>query len=52
MSDPDQPPTPDDLPGLLEEGDQAESRARLDRLSEADAEARKRGLRAVRNAAE
>ena len=52
MSEPDQPITPDHLTDLLEEGAHEETVACLDRLGAADAETRKRALRAVRNAAE
>ncbi|WP_435147124.1 HEAT repeat domain-containing protein [Halobaculum sp. P14] len=52
MSEPDQPPTPDRLTSLLEERDHQETVACLDRLGAADAETRKRALRAVRNVAE
>ncbi|WP_435197466.1 HEAT repeat domain-containing protein [Natronomonas sp. EA1] len=52
MSEPDQPPTPDRLTSLLEEGNLEETVACLDRLGAADAETRKRALRAVRNVAE
>jgi HEAT repeat protein len=50
MSDSDQPP-PDHLPELLREGSHEETVACLDRLGEADAETRKRALRAVRDVA-
>jgi HEAT repeat protein len=52
MSEPEQPPTPDHLTSLLEERDHQETVACLDRLGAADAETRKRALRAVRNVAE
>jgi len=52
MNEPDQPPTPDRLTALLEEGDHQETVACLDRLGAADAETRKRTLRAVRDVAE
>jgi len=52
MSEPDQPITPDHLTDLLEEAAHEETVACLDRLGAADAETRKRALRAVRNAAE
>jgi HEAT repeat protein len=48
MSDPDQPPAPDRLTGLLTEGNHQETVACLDRVGAADAETRKRTLRAVR----
>lgn len=51
MSEPDQPPTLDDLTTLLEEGTHEETVAYLDRLGAADAETRKRTLRAIRDAA-
>ncbi|NLV07997.1 HEAT repeat domain-containing protein [Haloarcula rubripromontorii] len=51
MSEPDQPPTPDRLPDLLEEGAYEETVACLDRLDAADTETRKRVLRAVRDVA-
>ena len=49
MSKPDQLPTPDHLTGLLKEGDNTEVEACLNRLDIADADTRKRALRAVRN---
>ncbi|MBV0902924.1 HEAT repeat domain-containing protein [Haloarcula salina] len=52
MSEPEQPPTPDRLTALLEEGDHQETVACLDQVGAADAEARKRSLRAVRDIAE
>lgn len=52
MREPDQLPTPDCLTALLEEGDHQETVVCLDRLGAADAENRKRGLRAVRAIAE
>jgi HEAT repeat protein len=52
MSEPEQPPTPDHLTSLLKEGDHPEMVACLDRLGAADAETRKRALRAVRDIAE
>jgi hypothetical protein len=52
MSNPDQPPPPDRLIALLEEGDYDETVRCLDRLRAVDAESRKRALRAVREAAE
>ncbi|MFC6837971.1 HEAT repeat domain-containing protein [Halomarina ordinaria] len=52
MSDPDQPPTPDHLTGLLQQGDHGETVACLDRLGAADTETRKRALRAIRAIAE
>ncbi|MFD1686283.1 HEAT repeat domain-containing protein [Halobellus litoreus] len=52
MSEPDQPITPDHLTDFLEEGAHEETVACLGRLGAADAETRKRALRAVRNAAE
>jgi len=52
MSDPDQPLTPDRLTALLGEANHEEAVACLDRLSAADAETRKRALRAVRNSIE
>jgi len=52
MSDPEQPPTPDRLTALLEEAPYEEAVACLDRLGTADAETRKRALRAVRNSIE
>ncbi|MDS0279754.1 HEAT repeat domain-containing protein [Halomicroarcula sp. S1AR25-4] len=48
MSDPDQPPAPDHLPELLNEGAHEVAVGCLDRLGAADAETRKRALRAVR----
>jgi len=51
MSEPDQPPAPDRLPDLLEEGAHEESVACLDRLSAADTETRKCALREVRDIA-
>jgi len=52
MSEPDKPSTPDRLIDLLEEANHEEAVAYLDRLGTADAETRKRALRAVRNVAE
>jgi len=52
MSDPEQPPSPDRLTALLEEASHEEVVACLDRLGAADAETRKRALRAVRNSIE
>jgi HEAT repeat protein len=52
MSEPDQPPTPNRLAALFEEGDHQEMVACLDQLGGADAETRKRALRAVRDLAE
>jgi len=52
MSEPDQPPTPERLTALLEEANHEEAVACLDRLGAADADTRKRALRAVRNVAE
>lgn len=52
MSEPDQPPTPDRLTALLEEGNHQETVTWLDQVGAADAETRKRSLRAVRDAAE
>jgi len=52
MSDPEQPPSPDRLTTLLEEAPYEEVVACLDRLGAADAETRKRALRAVRNSIE
>jgi len=52
MSEPEQPPTPDRLTSLLKEGNHEETVACLDRLGAADAETRKRSLRAVRDIAE
>jgi hypothetical protein len=52
MSEPEQPPTPDCLTALLEEGEYRETVACLNRLGAADAETRKRALRAVRDIAE
>jgi HEAT repeat protein len=52
MSDPDQPPAPDRLTALLDEGDHEEAVALLDRLATADTDALKRTLRAVRGVAE
>ncbi len=49
MTEPDQPPTPDRLPELLEQGTKEEIVAYLDRLATAETEARKRALRAVRD---
>jgi hypothetical protein len=51
MSEPEQTPTPDRLTSLLKEGNHQETVACLDRLGAADAEARKRALRGVRDAA-
>jgi len=50
MSDPDQPPTADRLTALLDDGDDEETVAFLNRLGAADADARKRVLRAARDA--
>jgi len=52
MSDPDQPPSPDRLTALLEEGDQEGMVASLEQLGAADTDTRKRTLRAVRAVAE
>ncbi|AUV80858.1 hypothetical protein C2R22_03600 [Salinigranum rubrum] len=52
MSEPDQPPTPDRLTDLLEEGDHEETAACLDRLGAAGVDTRKQAVRAVRNVAE
>jgi len=52
MSDPDQPPSPDRLTALLEEEVHEEAAAALDRLAAADADTRKRALRAVRDVVE
>lgn len=52
MSEPDQPPTPDRLIDFLENGDNEEAMACLDRLEGADEGTRKRVLRAVRNVAD
>lgn len=52
MSEPDQPPTPDHLTALLKEGDHQGTVACLDQVGAADAETRKRSLRAVRDVAE
>jgi hypothetical protein len=52
MSEPEQPPTPDCLTALLEEGEYRETVACLNRLGAADAETRKHALRAVRDIAE
>lgn len=52
MSEPDQPPTPDHLTDLLDKGDHEEALASLNRLDVADADTRKRALRAVRSVAE
>jgi len=52
MSDPEQPPTPDRLTTLLKEAPHEEAVACLDQLGAADAETRKRALRAVRNSIE
>ena len=52
MSGPNQPPPPDRLTGLLEDGDHEETVACLDRLRAAGAEARKRELRVIRDVAE
>jgi len=52
MSEPDQPPSPDRLTALLEEGDQEGMVASLEQLIGADADTRKRSLRAVRTVAE
>ncbi|GAD52685.1 hypothetical protein MBEHAL_1445 [Halarchaeum acidiphilum MH1-52-1] len=51
MTEPDQPPTPDRLPELLERGTHKEVVAYLDRLGAAETETRKRALRAVRDVA-
>lgn len=51
MSDPDQPPSPDRLTALLDEGDDEETVAFLNRLGAADADARKRVLRGIRDVA-
>jgi len=51
MSEPNQPPMPDDLLELLYEGSHEETIAWLDELGAADAETRKRALRAVRDVA-
>ncbi|MFC5369164.1 HEAT repeat domain-containing protein [Salinirubrum litoreum] len=48
MRDSDQPPPPDHLPDLLQEGTHEETVACLDRLGAADGETRKRALQAVR----
>lgn len=52
MSDPDQPPAPDRLAALLDEGDTERTVAFLDRLGSADVDARKRVLRAARDVAD
>mgnify|MGYP006286436151 CR=1 FL=1 len=52
MTDSDQPPSPDRLTVLLEDEAHEETVACLDRLDAADADARKRALRATRNVAE
>ncbi|MFD1643779.1 HEAT repeat domain-containing protein [Halohasta litorea] len=51
MSEPDQPSTPDRLTDLLTDGDHEETVACLNQLGAADAEARKRVLRASRDVA-
>jgi HEAT repeat protein len=52
MSEPEQPPTSDRLTSLLKEGNHEETVTCLNRLGGADAETRKRTLRAVRDVAE
>jgi HEAT repeat protein len=52
MSESDQPPTPDRLTALLEEGNHEAALVCLDRLGAADVETRKRALRAVRDVAD
>jgi hypothetical protein len=52
MNKPEQPPTPDRLTSLLMEGNHEETVACLDRVGAADAETRKRTLRAVRDVPE
>ncbi|WP_247730386.1 HEAT repeat domain-containing protein [Halovivax limisalsi] len=52
MCDPGQPPPPARLPELLVDGDDGAVIACLERLGSADADRRKRTLRAVRNVAE
>ena len=51
MTERNRPPTPDRLVSLLDEGDD-EAAASLDRLGAGDADARKRALRALRDAAD
>jgi HEAT repeat protein len=51
MTTPDQPPSPDHLIDLLDEGAHEETAACLDRLGTADTDARKRALRALRSVA-
>lgn len=52
MSEPDQPPTPDRLCDLLEDGKAEQAVTCLNRLGSAAPDARKRSLRAVRDIAE
>ncbi|WP_049901484.1 HEAT repeat domain-containing protein [Natrinema sp. J7-1] len=52
MTDSDQPPPPDRLPALLDDEAHNKVLAGLERIDAADAEARKRALRAVRTDAE
>lgn len=52
MSEPDQSPTPDRLIDLLEEGNNEEFVACLNRLGGADADTRQRAIRAIRSDAE
>jgi HEAT repeat protein len=52
MTESDQPTAPDRLLELLDEADYAEAVAGLDRLAGADADVRKRALRAVRDVVE
>jgi hypothetical protein len=52
MTEPDRPPSPDCLTELLEREAREETAACLDRLSAADADARKRAVQTLRNSAE
>ncbi|ELY89007.1 HEAT repeat domain-containing protein [Natrinema altunense] len=52
MTDSDQPPTPDRLTDLLDDSEHEEVVAKLERIGGADADTRKRALRAVRTDAE
>jgi hypothetical protein len=52
MTEQDQPPTPDRLTELLDEGDTEEAVTSLQRLDTADTDTRRRALRAVREVAE
>jgi hypothetical protein len=52
MTERNQPPTPDRLVALLDEGNDEAAATSLERLAEADTDARKRTLRALRDAAE